>query len=181
MPFTDGDFIDGQAFELFELGTGKTLFQISFLDVFDYIPTDSQMSGDIQNRHVPTQLQRISLKGLGVSEARICKTQMDLPDQIAGPAPDTLDGQSNPDRLKANGQGAKPTLNRAFKDYMTGSANRTSQILSFLTDCKDHFAALIASTNIFIAMNTETMIQKTGGHDRLPSELMFGQTPMKET
>jgi hypothetical protein len=139
------------------------------------------MSGYIQNRHVPTQLQRIPFKVFGVSEPGICKTQTDLPDHMATQAPDALDGYNNPYRLEANGQTAEPALNRSPTDNMTRSANGTSQIFSSLTDCKDHFAALIAGANIFIAMNTETVIQKTGGHDELPSALMFGQTPMRET
>jgi hypothetical protein len=99
---------------------------------------------------------------------------MDLPDQIAGQTPDPLDGQSDPNRLKADGQATKPALNRPFADHMPGSANRTPQMLCLLTDGKNHFAALIAATNIFVAMNTKTMVQKTGGHDGLPSALMFG-------
>jgi hypothetical protein len=99
---------------------------------------------------------------------------MDLSDQIAGQTPHPLDGQSDPNRLKPNGQATKPTLNRPFADHMTGSANRTPQILCLLTDCKNHFAALIATTNIFVAMNTKSMVQETGGHDGLPSALMFG-------
>jgi hypothetical protein len=106
---------------------------------------------------------------------------MDLPDHIAGQAPNTLDGQSNPNRLKTNGQGTKPALNRTPTDNMTGSAGRTPQVFLFLPDSKNHFAALIAGANIVIAMNTETMIQKTGGHDELPSALMFSQTPIRET
>jgi len=106
---------------------------------------------------------------------------MDLPDQVARLAPDTLDSHRNPNRLMPNGQGTKPTLNRSSTHYMTASANRTPQIFSFLTDCKNHLAALIAGANIVIAMNTETVIQKTGGHQGLPSALMFGQTPMRET
>jgi len=99
---------------------------------------------------------------------------MNLPDQVAGQTPHTLDGQSDPHRLQPNGQGTKSTLDRASAHYLAGSANRTPQIFASLMDCKNHLAALIAATNIIIAMNTETMIQKTGGHDGLPSALMFG-------
>jgi hypothetical protein len=52
MPFTDGDFIDGDLLEFVELWERKSSDQVSFLNIFDDVPTDSQMPGHILNGHV---------------------------------------------------------------------------------------------------------------------------------
>ena len=84
MPGTDGDLIDGQLSKLFQLGIGKSLFQIAFLNFFDHIPADVEMMGHILDGHVPTKLQAITFKGPGIAVARIGKVNTNLANQIAG-------------------------------------------------------------------------------------------------
>ncbi len=59
MPGTDGDLIDGQLSKLFQLGIGKSLFQIAFLNFFDHIPADVEMMGHIIDGHEATQFRGI--------------------------------------------------------------------------------------------------------------------------
>ncbi len=55
MAFANGDFIDGDLLKFMELGKSKTSHQVSFLNIFDDVPTDSQMPGHIFNGHVLRQ------------------------------------------------------------------------------------------------------------------------------
>jgi hypothetical protein len=47
MSFADGDFSDDDLLQFVELGERKTPDQVSFLNIFDNVPTDSQMPGHI--------------------------------------------------------------------------------------------------------------------------------------
>ena len=60
MPFSDTDFVNGYLFEIFQLLTGKTLLEVTFLNVFDGIPADTQVMCCILDGHVSGQLKSIA-------------------------------------------------------------------------------------------------------------------------
>ncbi len=63
MPFANGDLINGELMQFFQLGTSIPLAQIAFLDIFDDLPADLQMPSHVFiwscGETMPTQTGRI--------------------------------------------------------------------------------------------------------------------------
>src|SRR3954454_10206478 len=59
MSLADGDFIDGDLFELVQLGFAEAPLQVAGLDVLDGVPTDLEVVGDVLDGHVTGEFQRV--------------------------------------------------------------------------------------------------------------------------
>lgn len=53
MPPANRDFVDGDSPDPFQLRPEEVLLQMPFLDVFDHIPADPPVCGDLPNGHGP--------------------------------------------------------------------------------------------------------------------------------
>jgi len=95
MTLSNADFIDGNPFYVPQSGALEATCQMPFEDVFNGVPSDFQMVGNIGNGHAAAQSQNVPLKGAGVGAARICKPQLYLADGIAAHALHPLNGQFN--------------------------------------------------------------------------------------
>ena len=73
----DGDFIDGEAFELLEFGLSKAGFQAAFEQVFDAVPADLEVFGDGLDGHVSEQAEGVAFEG--VREAAEGLGELDRP------------------------------------------------------------------------------------------------------
>jgi hypothetical protein len=129
---------------------------------------------------MPAQLQSVAFKLPGVASAWSGKPDLDLSDYIAGQAKYPLNRQYNLDRFGADGNTGKHTIDSAFTSNGSGPALRATKICFRLINSKNHFTAFVSGSNILIATDTKSMVQKTGGHDGFPP-LMFLRATMKET
>ncbi len=76
--------------------------QVPFLDILDHIPGNSEVSGYIENGHMPGEVEDISLKGKGIGKSWIGKSEVYLTDGIAAPALYLLNTQIEIDGLRSN-------------------------------------------------------------------------------
>jgi hypothetical protein len=53
VPLADGDLIDGDLAQVFELGFGVATPQVTLLHVFDDVPTDPKVARHIEDGHAP--------------------------------------------------------------------------------------------------------------------------------
>ena len=67
----------------FNIGLGEVLFQVTFLDVLDRVPTDAEMLGHGLDGHVLRQFQRIALEGVRVAPPRFGKADGHLTRDVA--------------------------------------------------------------------------------------------------
>ena len=113
MAVADADLIDGQVLEVLELGFLETNLQPPLLDFLDRVPSDAEMGGHGLDRHVPREIQHVTLKGMGVAASLVGERDLGLARLAASGALQPLDGQVDPDRLAADGQGAELPGNQA--------------------------------------------------------------------
>ena len=102
MAFTNTDLINSDLSKFFQLGSTEAPGKVSFLDIFDDIPTYIQVSGHILYCHMPAQIQSIVFKLPGVASAWVGETDIDLSEDITGQAKHPLNRQYNFDRFGAD-------------------------------------------------------------------------------
>ena len=153
--------------------------QMAFLDVFDHIPTDVKMAGNILDGHVFAKLQGITLKRSGVTVPGIGKLKADLPDQLAGGTPYPLDRQNDPYGFIANRKAAKPAFNFSSTNHLPAVANGASNMVRFHFHGKEYLTIEVISTKVTIATKAESMVQKAGGHEGLLFSGCFGEHPVE--
>jgi hypothetical protein len=180
MPLSDGDFIDGDLPQPLEFRFAKAARKVAFLNVFDDIPTYSQVLRNALDRHVPTQIQSVALELAGVASLGISEFDCDLPQRIAHQAKHALDGQNDTNRLGTDRDTGKRPLNSAFTDNLEGAASWTEKVCFPLTNLKDHFTVMVLGADILIATDTESVIQEAGGHEGFLPSLEFWRTTMKK-
>ena len=77
---------------MLQLRLGVMFQQMPFLNVFNHVPADVQMLGDVLDRHQPGQFQHIAFEGACEGTAGIGKRDFDLPDGTAIAASDAGQG-----------------------------------------------------------------------------------------
>ena len=100
-----GNFIYGDLFQTLQFGAKIMLFEIAFLNLFDDIPTHTEMPGNVQNGHVPAQLQGIAFEGLCIAAPRVGKSDSVLPHKTTGQTQQALNPHHYPEQLSPYGQG----------------------------------------------------------------------------
>jgi hypothetical protein len=158
MPLSDGDFIDGDLPQPLEFRFAKPPRKVSFLNVFDDIPTYSQVLRNALDRHVPAQIQGVAFELAGVAPLRISEFDFDLPQRIAHQAKHALDGQNDTNRLGADGNTGKLPFDCAFTDNPPRGTSWTQKVCFPLTNLKDHFTILVMGADMLIATDTESVI-----------------------
>jgi len=141
---------------------------MAFLDVLNDIPADPQVPGHILDGGKPAQFKDVAFKGPREALSRIGETDLDLPHQPAGQAPDARHGKFDPYALAADGNRAKPAQLAAPADHPSVPASRTAQAMAFLADRENHGAFFITGVHVTVATDTESMIKKACGHDGSP-------------
>jgi hypothetical protein len=53
MALADGNFVDGDLFEVVQLGLAEAALEVAGLDVLDRVPTDPKVFGHSLDGHVP--------------------------------------------------------------------------------------------------------------------------------
>src|ERR1700677_4925221 len=69
MAVADGDFVDGDLPQLFQLRSAEATAQVLLVNLLDEVPTNPQVVSDVLDGHEAAQLQGIASKGLGVGAA----------------------------------------------------------------------------------------------------------------
>jgi hypothetical protein len=103
--------------------------QIAFLDVFDRVPTDPEVLGNILNGHVPRKV--IAFKGVRVMLARVGERDPDLSDVPAGYSGDQ---QADEDRFASYGDGTELANNGALDPHVGIAAGGTTNAFTRLVD-----------------------------------------------
>ncbi len=163
-----GDLVDGQMLQPFEARPGKMGLQVFLLNLLDHILTDSQVTGRILQGHVPGKLQGIPFEGPGIALPGIGKPNPDHDGPYHRRNSKPLNGQNNPHRFLPDGQRPKPPLHTTTANHMTGPAHGTANLPLLLSNPEYDTSVLIMGTDILVAPDAETMIQKTRGHDGIP-------------
>src|SRR4030042_3802976 len=163
-PFTNADLVNGDPFELSELGTTEALLEVPFLNVLDHIPAHPKVLSRILDRHMPQKLQSISLKASCIGPSLVSKTDSDLTDHIAGHTPNPLNRKQNRNRFQPDGQGLERTLHLPTASHIPRATARASQFVSLLANLENDSAALVIGPNVIIASDAKSMVQETGGH-----------------
>src|SRR5208283_3679994 len=143
--------------------------KVPFLDLFDRMPTDSQMTSHMRHGHVLRQLQDVSLKPLRASAIRLGKPDLYLPSDPAGQAEHSLDGELDNRRSQTNGKGHEPAKHSPFLHDLPTPTSRTLKGTGVLTNSKDGPSFLETSVNMMHtpSCDPETVIDYARGHDFL--------------
>ena len=104
MSVTNADLIDGNPMQPGERRTGEVSLKVPFLDLFDRMPTDSQMMSHIRHGHVFRELQDVSLEPLRVSAIRLGKADLHLPSHPTSQTEHPLDGKLDDRRLSVQSE-----------------------------------------------------------------------------
>jgi len=155
----NANLINGDLFEFMQLRPAEAPFQISFLDIFDDIPADAQMTATVKDGRQFRQFKNVSFKTAGIAPSPPGKTQLDLPDDAADQTLDPRHSELDEHGFNANRNCSKPAQLFATAYDASGAAHRTAQITCALIDGKDHCPFLIAAVHILVAVNPEGMIQ----------------------
>ncbi len=169
MAAANTDLIDGDSLETLQRRTTELLLQKSLLDLFDRLPTDSQVVGNILDRRVPGKLKHVPLESPGVSPMRICKGNFHLPNHSTVQTKNSLNQQLDQGRTHTYGQRIPHAPDRAFLLHCSTSTMRTRKRCRILVD-SENGAALLESRMYMMdspSHNSKTVIQYTRGHDSL--------------
>ena len=162
MAFADGNLVDGNLPQVFELRPRESLLQVVFDDFLDDIPTDAQMQGDIPNGHHPRQFQNILGETPNIRASGIGKPNGGLTNGIAVAALDAGNAKHDRDLPTADRQSPKPSHYPAFEDGVLAATRRATMLLSALSDGERYAALGVFRVNIPVATDTESVVQQTG-------------------
>lgn len=167
MPLADADLIDGDLLELMQLGTGKASLQISLLDVFDHIPTHSQVPGHILDGHMSRQPQGITFESPAVAAAPGSEVGFNLAQNPTSQTQHSRYRQDQPHHLAAYGKQPPPSPDpAAWLDFMAAPFWATP-ITTVLAHDKIDGAAATLGANMLVPSNPKGMVKYGGGHVRL--------------
>jgi hypothetical protein len=155
----DTDLIDGDLFELAQLGLAKAPLERPGLDVLDGVPADLQVLGHVLDGHVLRQFQGIALEGPRVVLLGVGKAQFDLPTVAARETEQARHLEGEDHRLAANRQGAKGAFDATPQPNVVGAAVAAAEVLAGPVDAKGHATVLEGLVNIVIAMQPKGVVQ----------------------
>jgi hypothetical protein len=164
MPPADADLVDGDALKMLEPGLGEAALEVPLLDLLDHIPAYAQMAGHGLDSHVRAEFQHVAFEGVGVAAGFIGKGHLGLAGLAAGGTPQSLDGQFNPHRLAADGQGAESTGHLAGLHHHPRTAVRTAERVGVLFDAEVDRRVIEADRQLLVAANAPSVIQQACGH-----------------
>lgn len=99
MSFPNSDLVNGDLANTLQLGLGEASLEVSFLNFFHDIPTDSKMTSHIQNAHISGQMQGLAFKGLRVGPTLLRKAYIRLANNATSTTFDALSLQFNKHRF----------------------------------------------------------------------------------
>jgi len=158
MAMTAGDLIYYYSFEFLQFRPGKATLEAPLLNILDDVPTDTQMAGHILNGHTPGQFQSITFKGFSVASTGVGKPYVDLSDQSANQAVNSLNGKQNPNRLQPYRYRSETTPNLPPTDHSPGTASGSSHFFRVLAYVEKHRSIFILGADILISSDTESVI-----------------------
>jgi hypothetical protein len=164
VPFPYGNLIYGQMRQASQFRSGELPLKLSFLYVFDHVPTDAQMSRNVLNRHMPGQFQRIPLKGPRIADSFFGKLQSYLTHRIAQQAPHPLHGNVHVRSLAADRHCPQLSHIDRSADDVPPVALRAPQSQSILSDSKNNRPSLIHCRLISVSSYPKCMIQQACRH-----------------
>jgi hypothetical protein len=128
------------------------------LDVFDEVPADLKVSGDIPDAHVAAQLQSITLEGVGVGPARISEAELHLAGNTTLVAAEALDGEFEIHRFAPDGQTPELSDLLATVDDILRPAERTPQVFWLVGDPEGDLAVSEKGSDMAVATQPPPMV-----------------------
>ena len=129
-----------------------------FLDVFDEVPTNPKVSGDIKDAHVTAQLQGVAFEGVSVGPSGISETEFGLAGYSTCVAAEALDGELEIHRLAPNGQTAEQSSLLPTVNDISRPAERTSQAFRFVGNPEGSLATLEKGSDMVVATETPSVV-----------------------
>ena len=120
-------------------------------------PSDVQMSGDILNRHVPAEPQRIARKGPGVAAPLIGKADRNLPDGSTLAALHPGDAHFNHNRLRPDGHFSPQPMGVTMLEQIVAATDRAGHRKRIRLHSKDGSPADIRGAHILVASDPPSM------------------------
>jgi hypothetical protein len=160
MPFANTNFINGYPTQALESRAFVAFRQMSFLDVFDDVPTSSQVIGDVGYRHASRNIQGVSFKRPCVSTSGVGEANFDLADEPAGSTFDSGDFQVDKGLLGTHWERLESTLDLASKFDVLARAGRTSQIVLSLPNAEEDLSTFIYCAKVVVTDDSEGLVKQ---------------------
>jgi hypothetical protein len=158
--FADGYLVDGDAPDALEAWKPETFQQRIFLNLLDYIPTQSGDERDILDGRGAQEAENILLKLFRVSFSGLCKRHFDPADKAASAAFHPWHGPPYDDFLVAHGRCLKvPRATPAVND-IPAVTYRTPKLF-FRFNFQNYSAAFKTTGCRLVALQAESMIKFT--------------------
>jgi hypothetical protein len=167
MPVTNADLIDGDSLKSLQRRTGKALLEISLPDLFDSMPTNSQMASHIPCGHVSGELQDVTLERPGVSPVRISKRDVHLSERSTAETTQSLHVPLDQRGTQTDRQSDPRAPDRPFLLHGSTPATGTLEHRWVLIDSENRPSPLESRMGMMNSPShdAKTVIQYTRGHD----------------
>jgi len=158
MPFADGYLIDRDQLQMIQVRPGKSNREVCPLDLFDCIPADPQVSGNIEDGYMFRQFNDIPLKITSMGAPSVGKAKFDLAYDTARSTKDSWDPEFEIHLFSPDRQGMEPSKDASLAYDLNAFATGASQRSWFLLNTENKGALLIFSSGVAITVNAESMV-----------------------
>jgi hypothetical protein len=168
MSFPDAEFVDTDIPNFMKRNVAIEALQLQLMNLFDHIPTHTEVIGNPANRAESKQIQNNQSKGSGKSMFSNHKGQTGPPKGAASAALDSMKGKNKEASLTANRSQMKTSCFLSLKGKLSLPALWTANVFYFNVRKIFDDVTLEAGCSVSDTLQIESMVKNRCGHGLEP-------------